>query len=501
MNLVYANPNITLWFILILSITLIVLSILNRKHLIHFCQNISWKTWGILLLLVICSLSLRLMLPQYFHMWTDEASYMEIAKGILQDFSVREYYRTMVWPFILSLMFFIFGMSPTVGFSTSAVMGALTIVNVFLITYALTKRQGPSLMSALLFSLFYSHNYWSGSAESNVAALFFLTASIVVWFMYINNHKPVTFLLALASLGFAVQFRSDNYLFVCLFVMALVIFTKKYIPFERYQIKYLILFAILIAPNLYNNVLFYSTQLEFEIMDEGRALDGFIDFPLSVLDSGLGLFEIVLIVLLLAGIYMVINKFPPTSLFLGLWLLVAYIIGSLFYEAHLTSGCENRLYLNFFPVFSVISAYAYLLYRPKRRILSTILLISVAGLLIVASIEPLKMLRNSPSDMLLQTELPEMLEEDVPDHCLLLATHTELVTCTTDINSMTLGNFFENDLIDLQEDCVYYIEGIYCLYPEDIEHDQCRKMHEYELELVKTYRLEDIVYPLYRVSQ
>ena len=152
------------FFILINFIILTYLIYFNRNNLKNFFLKIDKRTWILLFIIFVFALTLRIVLPlHYQRMWIDEAHYMETGKNMLQSFDQGNYIKSIGWPFLLSIAFWIFGVNTYVGLYFSTFLGALTVFNVFFLSFIITKQKNLSLISALVFSLFATHITWSAS--------------------------------------------------------------------------------------------------------------------------------------------------------------------------------------------------------------------------------------------------------------------------------------------------------------------------------------------------
>ena len=193
-NLINQQLRITSPFFLVLNFILVLFFFyLNRKNFFIFLKKISKKTWTILFLIILLASFLRIIVaPHQTMMFEDEGWYRGTATKFLNidtSYFQNSFYKSLGWPFLISLAFLIFGKVALVANYLSSFFGVLTVLNVFFIAYLLFDNEKIALWSSFLFSLIPMHIVWSGSGETNVASLFFITLTIFIFSLYVSK-KP-----------------------------------------------------------------------------------------------------------------------------------------------------------------------------------------------------------------------------------------------------------------------------------------------------------------------
>ncbi len=447
MNNLFVNINqfsmkLTPWFILVNLLLFLVLIYLNRAYIKSIFKKIGWKSWFFLFLILVFAFYIRLFLiGHYYHLWTDEAVHIETGKNLLQNFSQGNYSRSIGWPFLLSIIFRFFGLNVLVALYASSILGALTVINIFLLTFVMTKNRSASLISALVFSMFFSHVNWSGSASTVVPSLYFVTLTLFFCFLYYKNRSNSLLWLSLISLAFTSLFRPENYIFPVLFLFGCIIFDVKFferIKFKKYNFGYYSPWLILILislPNLFSVLLYTTNSLEAEIIREGGILFslfgffGFIKFVfISFLSSGIfyQLSIIIITIFSIIGIYHLITSHRREFYFLSAWFFFAYFFIGFFFEAHLLTGTVERAYLNFFPVISIFIAYGimFIIFKLKKTIkpnLFILIFLIITSILFLALPFPKIWSHGSGIARTLDVKMPSLVERDVHDGCVILA--------------------------------------------------------------------------------
>ena len=241
----------TPFFVSISFVLLIIFIFLNSRQLKDFFKKIPREIWIFLFIIFALGLIVRLFLLPHYHFMTDDWYYMQAGKDMLLTGSQFSYSRSIGWPFILAVSFGIFGISHWVALYASSILGALTIFNVFFLTFLISKNKNLSLISAGLFSLLPSHLQWSGNAETDVPSIFFITLSLFFCFLYYRKKENSLLWLSLISLAFAVQFRPENYILPVLFLLGFFIFKIDF--FKKINFKFILPWTLLIVlsfPNL-----------------------------------------------------------------------------------------------------------------------------------------------------------------------------------------------------------------------------------------------------------
>jgi len=443
-------------------------------------------------------------------MWTDEALYMEAGKNILLIGNQENYQKSIGWPFILALVFGLFDINSLVALYLSSVFGALTIFSIFFLTFILTKHKLISFISAIIFSIFPTHVYWSGSAETNIPSLFFVTLTLFFCFLYYKCKKTSLLWLSIVSLAFITQFRGDNLIYPVLFLFGCWLFNKNL--FRKISFKSILpwlLLIILSFPSLIQTlILYYSDSLEYELLAQGKSFDGliyYIDyiFNSNFLFQSLSLFIIITLLSFIGFLYCIMEK-RKEIYFLIIWFIPIYFVAGLTLNASIIAGSVERIALNFLPITSIFASYGGLFIQNKLKIMrkplvkSTLLFIII--LIIILLSIPSLLLQNFKPPFFLETKIPEQAEKDIPKSCVIIAPHPEILTATTDLKTINIVTFLkEKDYgkkILEANDCVLFYEGLFCL---DNNNDiintfgLCKEMHkEYQLQPYKSYKEQDI---------
>lgn len=445
-------------FILINFILLIVLIYFNWGHIKKFLLKIDRKSWVILALIFLTALTLRILIPPHHHiMYIDEAWYMEAGKDMLLTGSQGDYPKSIGWPFILRIVFGLFGISNWVAIYASIFLGALTIFNMFFLTFIITKRRGISLISALLFSLFPTHIRWSATAENNVVSLFFITLTIFFCFLYYRNKKTSLLWLSIISLAFTVQFRPENYIFIVLFLLGCILYQS----FKKLNLKFItpwLILAILVLPNLIVVLDFKLSTNWMESDTLGQQTGSNWSFHNLIYNSshyGSYIFNskfqpIIFSFLFVIGLIYMLYKQRKEAIFLISWFcLIGFVY---FFSWFQTLGggtnilSKIRFFMSFYPITVIFAVYGILLIKDSLskfknyRINNKILPLTVIALVIFFI--PYSIKASSYFNSIvhkLETKIPELAEKDIGDECIIIANWPTILKSTTNLNVYGVG--------------------------------------------------------------
>ena len=522
-------------FILINFIMLIILIYFNRDYIKKFLLKINKRTWYILVLIFFIALMIRIFIPPHAHIiYMDEQLYMEAGKNMLQTGSQGEsFLESIGWPFILSIAFGIFGISNWVALYASTLLGALTIFNIFFLTFIITQRKNLSLMSALLFSLFPAHIVWSGSAKPNVASLFFITLTIFFCFLYYKNKRNSLLWLALISFAFASQFRRENYIFLLLFLFGCFIYHKKF--FKNINFKFILPWLVLIVLSSANFIQVLDKQLSInfvELETSGKQTGAnwsFNNLIYNSLNYGIYIFNsefqplLFTFLFVIGAIYMLFKQ-RKEALFLTAWFSLLWLI-YFFSQFQITGGTpilgKTRYFMTFYPITIIFAIYGILLIKnlisskiKNSKIKKTILILIMIILMI--SFIPHTIKASTWFDFKeliiaqgLETKIPELAEKDIPSDCIIVAVMPIVLESTTNLKVIEIDYFLEQKSLQKEifnkTNCILFFEDVYCLYfccsdRTDEDREQCQNIKEnYDLEPYKSYTEAHMKYTFYKI--
>jgi 4-amino-4-deoxy-L-arabinose transferase-like glycosyltransferase len=469
----------------------------------------------------------RIFIPPHQHIiYIDEAWYMEAGKNMLQTGNQGFYPKSIGWPFILRIMFGIFGISNWVAIYSCTLLGALTVFNMFFLAFIITRNKQLSLISALLFSLFPAHIRWSATAKTNVPSLFFILLTLFFCFLYYKNKKNSLLWLALISLAFTNQFRPENYVFPILFLLGCIIYDKKF--FKNINLKFILPWLVLIILSFANIIQLLDLYLPTDWMasdTQGKITGSNWSFHNLIYNSfhyGVYIFNsefqpFIFSFFIFLGIIYMFFKQRKEELFLIIWFCLLWFV--YFFSWFQTFGGtdispKGRFLMSFYPITVIFICYGILLIKDlvsplikNSLIKRSILPLSAIVLIIFFIPYSIKASEsyNSPS-LKLETKIPELAEKDIPNNCVIIAHWPTVLKSTTNLNVIEIEKFLEEkelqkEILD-NADCVLFFEDVFCSYHGDEYKGKCNNLKKnYDLEPYKSYTEENIKYTFYKIVQ
>lgn len=517
MNFLIAINNIfgqaVAWFSLASLFSLVVLLFLNFKYLLIFFSKFNKKIWLALFFIFIWALSMRLFLPNLHHeIYIDEPWYMETAVNILETGSSGEYFKSIAWPFLLTIVFGVFGVNNWLAIYASIFFGALTVFPLYFFTFLVTQKKYLSLLSPIFFSLLPIHIFWSATAETNVTSIFFIVLSWALAWLYFQDKKYSVFLLALASFAFTAQIRPENYLYLLLFFISLFIFNFEKI--KKLELKYFLswLLLLLALPNLIR-VMIHNLSINWIATDSRGVLSG-SNWSLENLINNIQnyayeVFYHQSFLITILGIIGLVHLFKKKKS-LAWWFTLLLVSNWLVYFSSWlqTLGGRFRFYLIFYLFFSILSIFGIIFVNEKilkekyKKI--TMLLIAILVYLNYLPFLNISSILNSDS-LILETRIPELAKIDIPENCLIILSEEKVIGATTNFETMraeTFSALADPEYFLEQNDCVLFYEDLFCFREDGLSTKEiCDKIKtDFDLEIFKAYSQNNSKYNFYKIN-
>ncbi len=497
-------PLLVPLFSLITFLLLIILLFLNRKYFGKYLRKIKKKTWVILVLIFILGLALRLFLPLHYHkQGNDEFEYMEAAKSLTVDFREGNYLRSIGWPLIIAIFFSLFGVNNWVAIYLSLFLGSLTIFNIFFLSLVLLKNKKIALWSAFLFSLLPLHIAWSGSAETNVPSLFFITLTLFFYIFYTKEKKYSLLWLSIISLAFTVQVRPENYILPILFVFYFFIYEYKgKESFKKINFNFLWPWVTLTFLSFFNFIQVWQFQFgkNWIISDSGgreigenwglsNLINNSYSYAIDIFNETYQ--PIVYSILLGIGVFYLWKRERKASLLLTSYFLIFYL--SYFFSWLQSLGGRSRIFMSFYPVTVIFAgAGAYFLFQRKfsfykRKINKKAIIVSFISVIFL-SFSPyfLRLIKEKANPesfttlLLLETMVPELIKKDIPKQRSIILQWPQVLKATTDFSLLSTDkalrdNKYLNNLLE-ENQCVLFYEDITCYWDKFHTISKCIEM-------------------------
>ena len=127
------------------------------------------------------------------------------------------------WPFLISLVFQIFGTSELYVYILNNLMLAAGVGIAFAITWAMTGAFFPSIMAALILALIPHNLIWANTMAAEPAAAFFTLACVLCLMIFLKTNEWRHLYLLAVILPFASQMRPESLLLIPLAFLAIML--------------------------------------------------------------------------------------------------------------------------------------------------------------------------------------------------------------------------------------------------------------------------------------
>ncbi len=507
----YIRSSVLPVIIVGIAVGFILLCMNNWKKIMEEFSGVKNKTWAWVLIVVLMSIIIRIFILQHHHiMYIDESWYMESAKNLLiagkpvlcdyhgKDIFCSIYPKPLGWPVMLSYAFMLFGVDNYVALIFSSLLGALSCVLVFLLVYLGSKKEKPALVSSFLMVIFPLHIYYSKAAETNVPSLFFVLICLISLLLITKRPKDSEFqFMFFFSLILASLIRVENVLVAVPLVVYLI--ATKDIRKKGGVILWLSCSVLIVAPELVQSYLNNAQIYGGSFLSTGSFLSKTIE-AIGIVTLN---FNPTFIILVSIGI---IFLFEQNKSLLG-------AAASLFLPFFVFYVSFERMQPRFFlfPAVILIVLGSLSLGVPRRHQKNKwlgILTLS-AVIILVASLVPNLVTSLSPSDSrLIETEIPEFIEKELPKGCYVITDSPTVISSTTGLKVISTRTALEEPerVSEVLNDagCVMFLEDLFCFENfayTDNSTDRCKKfMGVYSLSAYHLFERGEIKYGLYNLS-
>lgn len=247
---------------------IIVALLINLELFKRIISSIPKKTWITVIIIAVFGLIVTAFVaPRTHRIFFDEDIYINIGQtmaglnkaGLCNNGGNEygKYYCNEIfynkepygWPFLISLVFRLFGESYLPCFLLNNFIWMFSILLVFLISFLLFENMTAGLFGALIFACIPEALLWSNTAALEPSAMFMGGFAVYTALLFAKNPNHKTLFLCTVCLPFAFHFRPES-IMIALPAFLIVVF---YAPGELANKRtyfFLILFFLLMAPQI-----------------------------------------------------------------------------------------------------------------------------------------------------------------------------------------------------------------------------------------------------------
>jgi len=316
------------------------------------------------------------------------ALWCQIGTGYLDKCYVNALYHDPAgWTVFIAMAFGLFGIGTTTAFNLELIVGALSVVGIFLLTSVLLKRKEIAVLATAVFALQPELLIWSRTQAD--IDLPFMMLSIFAFFFFVvfaKRRSRKSLLLFIFSMLLASYMRIEGILLIPLFMLLLFLFSSEGVRHSikktAIELKNTVNSPFLLSVILLTLLLFFPEIHYFAIeaanpsygQSAGVSVLSFANFKENIYANAMYVFGLIpnfypevdfvtLGPLALIGLGLLLfvreykNRFGIASI-LGLWPLLYFLFYTSFYAGAVTYGVDVRFMLQILPGLSILAGFA-----------------------------------------------------------------------------------------------------------------------------------------------
>jgi hypothetical protein len=463
-------------FALITFLVLLLVFAFNIHYLKKVLKIIPWKTWVILAVIIACSSALRMIVPIHSHfVYTDEVDYMLAGKTLLFSGTQGAFWQSIGWPFILSIVFGLIGISHSIAIDASVIFGIISIIAVFLFAFAVSKSARIAILSCLIFSSFREAIMWFSNSMNMAISILFVALSLWLSMLYFEARRPAMAWLAVLCITFAMQIRPENVMLPLMFMIGALAPKKR----KKASLNWLFPFVVmnlLSIPTVFQEAALYSNNTnagntaEARVLSEGNFHIVLLNFLAVVFSDAFA--PVGLLVCILIGAWYAVCAKKKTAGIVLLWLIVMLFFTEFAFEGSYRFGGGERFFITLYVLCSVLAAYSMpalesVLFRfLRRRQIQTA--ISIALFLLpfaffVPQLADVSQYQISDRQVL-EINILEKIGADIPATCVILVFSPQTITSAYNYQTISLSQFLKDK--ELQQEvfsnssCILFFDDL-----------------------------------------
>ncbi|MBW8003174.1 MAG: glycosyltransferase family 39 protein [Planctomycetes bacterium] len=227
---------LSIYFVYLLELNfflLVIAFIVNFKYIKEIFAGIEKKH-----LLLLASISIigifttSFIAPRTHRIYFDEDIYNNIGQSIADSrkavMSNEGYYENgelkvisgeynkqpLGYPYLVSVVFRIFGTNELFSFILNNILLGLTVVVIFLIVFLFFRDTFAGLIACLSYIFIPVNLHWFNTCAVEPSTAFFTSVTVLALSIYIKNKKPINMFFFATALAFSLNFRPESFLIV-----------------------------------------------------------------------------------------------------------------------------------------------------------------------------------------------------------------------------------------------------------------------------------------------
>ena len=413
------------------------------------------------------------------------------------------------YPYLLSIIYRIFGVSETASFIFNNLLLAISIIIVFLITFLLFNNYIIGIFSALIYALIPQNLLWFNTTAAEPSTALFGAMFIFSLIIFLKENSIGSLFLVVVLASFSIQFRQESILLILVAFISIIIYKPSELRDIRFYSAGLFFLALSFAYIIH---LFVTSGDSWGTAEAKISFDyfshNFTVNSLFYLDN----IKFPTLYTLLFFIGMFSKSFIKEKILLVIWFLAFWGIFLFFYAGSYEYGADVRYSLVSYVPLAILGGFGvyqlqsfFKKYQTLRLYLNPIL-----GMMIIISF--LKFLPQTGTetqeawgaraDHLYAKEFSTLLPENSivlthnPNMFHLWGKNAALISLATDEKS------YVNQILFYQyEGGVYLHWNYWCNANDSLQNSYGENvLNDYKSELIKEYKENNYRYALYRLE-
>ena len=413
------------------------------------------------------------------------------------------------FPYLLSIVYRIFGVSESVSFIFNNLLFGLSIILVFFIAFILFKNYLIGIFSALMYALIPQNLLWfnTTAAEPSTALFGAMFIFSLIVFLKEKSNRSLFLMIVLAS--FSIQFRTESFLLIFIALTGIIIYKPAELKSLRIYNAGLLLLVLSLTFILH---IIVTSGDSWGTTDAKISLNYFIhNFSVNSLfyiDNA----KFPILFTLFAIISLFSKSFIKEKLILFVWFLCFWGIFLLFYAGSYGYGADVRYSLvSYIPLVILAGLGVYKLQEllKKNQYLKSYLNPILAILIIISVLKFLPQVRaetqeawGARADHLYAKEFSSLL----PENSIVLTHNPNMFHLwgknAAQVSLATFEKSYVNQILfQKYTDGVYLHWNYWCNADDSLQNSFCENVISgYNHEVIKEYKENDFRYALYRLK-
>ncbi|MHB1830686.1 MAG: ArnT family glycosyltransferase [Candidatus Micrarchaeaceae archaeon] len=199
----------------------------NAKRISGYFRNVKREYLKYLLIAVLAFVFLEVSFVQNYHLlYNDEYIYMSMAKSMLIDHlfgicsfstatncvpgTIGLFHQPGGWSMLLAAAYGIFGINIGVAYSTAFLLGIMSVVLIFFVSYLLFEDERYSLMSSIALASIPLFMSYSRTTIPDISVLCFILLSVLLSLMYLRKRDFRIGISALFATAYLMTLKADG---------------------------------------------------------------------------------------------------------------------------------------------------------------------------------------------------------------------------------------------------------------------------------------------------